>query len=33
MKKMMLVSIWRCGSKLYKSYTDGTEWTVEVIEL
>jgi hypothetical protein len=22
--KKLLVSIWRCGGKLYRSYTDGT---------
>jgi len=24
MKRKLLVSIWRCGGKLYRSYTDGT---------
>jgi len=30
MKKKLLVSIWRCGGKLHRSYTDGT---VEVVDL
>jgi hypothetical protein len=30
MKRNLLVSIWRCGGKLYRSYTDGS---LEVIEL
>jgi hypothetical protein len=30
MKKKLLVSIWRCGGNIYRSYTDGT---VEVEKL
>ena len=29
-KRKLLVSIWRCGGKLYRSYTDGT---VDVVRL
>ena len=24
MNRKLLVSVWRCGGKLYRSYTDGT---------
>lgn len=30
MKRKLLVSIWRCGGKLYRSHTDGT---IEVVDL
>ena len=30
LERRLLVSIWRCGGKLYRSYTDGTVETVEL---
>lgn len=30
MKRKLLVSIWRCGNKLHRSYTDGTVETQDV---